>query len=584
MSLGFRETFSKLWKMLPDKHEMIVAMILLCINSVIGIITPYLLKIAIDVHIASRNWNGLLTISLIYALLIVVQWISSSISSYLISKVGQEFGCFLRKRAFQHIARMRYHYFEEFRTGDLISRVINDTATVRDVFLEQLTALVGSILSISGSLVLMLKLSIRLTLAFMTTVPLMIIVTYKLVPRFMRAFKNVREKISDVTVRVQEAVAGAQEIQAFGREKDMIHEFQRVTRDELKAKITVARMFMLYMSLMQFIGGLSISILLAYGGYLVIGGWLTIGTLAAFMSYGTSFITPLRTIIRFYNSFQEAIVALDRVYEVLHVPIEEDRPDSVEVDKLRGEIIFEHVTFRYPNGIVALKDINLHVKPGEKIAIVGPSGAGKSTLVSLICKFYEPTEGRILVDGIDIRKIKLRSLRKNVGLVLQETYLFSGTVRDNIKMANPNATDEDVERVCKELGIHDYIMALPNGYDTEVGEGGIRLSAGQRQLIAIARAMLKDPPIIILDEALSNVDPGMENFIVRTIKRLLKGRTAIIIAHRFTSAMLADRIIVLDNGRIVEEGTHEELMRRKGMYYRLYMMQAGEVKAVATEK
>jgi len=579
--MSTKETFRSLWKLLPNKKLFSVALLLLCINAVIGIVLPYLLKVAIDVYIATKNWSGLLRLTTIYGALVVVQWITSAISSYIIEKVGQEYAHILRKNTFEHVERIQYRYFEEFKTGDVISRIINDTATIRDVFIGQLTSLVGSIISVVGSLVVMLRLSVKLTLAYMVAIPLMLIITMKFMPRFMHAFKRVREKISDVTVRVQEAVAGAHEIQAFGREEDAIREFRRVSISEYKARMEVMRMFMIYMAIMQLAAGIGFGVLLTYGGYLTIAGAMTIGTLVAFTSYATSFMTPLRTIIMFYNSFQEAIVALNRVDEIMNVPKEEDYPDAIEVDKVKGEIEFKNVTFKYPGGVSALKNINLYIKPGEKIAIVGPSGAGKSTLVSLICRFYEPTDGELLIDGIDIRKIKLRSLRKNIGLVLQETYLFTGSVKDNIKIAHPNASDEDVIRICKELGIHKYIMTLPDGYDTEVGEGGIRLSAGQRQLIAIARVMLKNPPIVILDEALSNVDPEMENFIVRTIRKLLRNRTAIIIAHRFTSAMLADRIVVLDNGRIVEEGTHEELMKKKGLYYKLYMMQAGETKPVS---
>jgi len=582
--MSTKGTFRSLWKLLPNKKLFSSALLLLCINAVIGIILPYLLKVAIDVYIATKNWSGLLRLTTIYGALVVMQWITSAISSYVIEKVGQEYAYILRKNTFEHVERIQYRYFEEFKTGDVISRIINDTATVRDVFIGQLTSLVGSIISVVGSLVVMLRLSVKLTLAYMVAIPLMLIITMKFMPKFMHAFKRVRERISDVTVRVQEAVAGAHEIQAFGREEDAIREFRRVSISEYKARMEVTRMFMIYMAIMQLAAGIGFGVLLTYGGYLTIAGAMTIGTLVAFTSYATSFMAPLRTIIMFYNSFQEAIVALNRINEIMNIPIEEDYPGSIEIDKVKGEIEFRNVTFKYPGGVTALKNINLHIKPGEKIAIVGPSGAGKSTLVSLICRFYEPTEGEVLIDGMDIRKIKLRSLRKNIGLVLQETYLFTGSVRDNIKIANPSASDEDVVRICKELGIHKYIMTLPDGYDTEVGEGGISLSAGQRQLIAIARVMLKNPPIVILDEALSNVDPEMENFIVRTIRKLLKNRTAIIIAHRFTSAMLADRIVVLDNGRIVEEGTHEELMKRKGLYYKLYMMQAGEARSIVFKK
>ncbi|RLF23220.1 MAG: ABC transporter ATP-binding protein, partial [Thermoprotei archaeon] len=324
----------------------------------------------------------------------------------------------------------------------------------------------------------------------------------------------------------------------------------------------------------QMVRGVGSFVVLAYGGYLIIRGSITLGIFIAFLSYLDQFYRPIISLTWLYDSIQRAMAASERIDELMReAPEVKDREEAIELKKIRGEVVFEDVYFEYQKGIPVLKGINLKIRPGERIGIVGPTGSGKTTLVLLLCRLYDVSRGRILIDGHDIRDIKQKSLRSQIGFIPQDTFLFPGTIMDNIRLGRPDASDDEIVQVCKELGIHEFIESLPNGYQTEVGEKGFLLSAGQRQLIAVARAMLRRPSILILDEALSNVDPRTELLLRRAIERIMKGRTTIVIAHRLWLCSLCDRVVVIDKGRIVEEGTHEELLRRKGLYYELYLAQ-----------
>jgi len=389
--------------------------------------------------------------------------------------------------------------------------------------------------------------------------------------RMRRVYRDTREKIAMVSNIVEETVSGVETVRAYGREDLAEREFKRASIDTYKAYMKAVVYMGIFWPLMNISSMLSIVTVLAAGAYLIYTGVTTIGVVVAFIQYTQRFRGPINNIVSMYDSLQSAFASLERIYEILDTEDESD--EGVGVDKLKGKIEYKDVWFEYEYGNPVIKGVNIVINPGEVVALVGHTGAGKTTLVYLLLRFRDVKSGKILIDNIDIRNIRRSSLRRRIGYVPQETYLFPGTILENIKVVKPDATRDEVIEACRKLGIHDFIEKLPNGYDTDAGEAGKRLSAGEKQLISLARAMLRKPDIIILDEALSNIDPKTEEIVRRAMKRLLKDRTAIIIAHRLALTQEVDKIIVLEDGRVVEEGSFQELMMKKGKFYRLYKTQ-----------
>lgn len=560
----------------PYKWVLLGVFTVTILCALIGLAQPYLIKVAIDSGISKGNIEVLLNASALYLLAVVSLWALDSIRSYYFEWIGNRFVYDLREKLFNHMVSLSHGFFAKSRVGDLIARVMSDCARVRDVFISGLVAVAGDIVSLAGALIIMFILNVELTLVTLTIIPAMIIAAYLFTTRFRRVFMKVREKTSELTTKVQESVSGIREIQAFAKEKRSLREFRKVSEEALEARIEATKTFSLFLPLMNIIIAIGSALVIWYGGLMVVAGRTTVGVLVAFITYTSRFFRPVFTLVSMYNVVQEALVALERVFEVMDVkPEVVDKPGALELKEVKGHIVFEDVWFSYDKKTPVLKGVSFKVRPGEKLAIVGPTGAGKTTIVYLLCRFYDPDKGRVLVDGHDLRNVKQKSLRKFIGYVPQDTMLFPGTVKDNIKVSKPEASDKEVVEVCKKLGIHHIIEKLPQGYDTDIGEFGKRLSAGQKQLISIARALLKDPPILILDEAMSNVDPATESIVKRALDILMKNRTTIIIAHRLTLARDADKIIVIQDGRIVEEGSHTQLMAKKGVYYRLYTAQMG---------
>jgi len=563
--------------MLPYKLAISVIVTCIIVSSITSLFSPYLLGLAIDNYIMVGDMNGLLQISMLYLLVMVGNWVAMVIQGYSIAWVGQRLIYDLRNKLMEKIMFQSFKYHDNRRAGDLISTVINDTSVLYDAFISGVFNVISDIFSLIGIVIAMYLLNVPLTLVTLLTLPVMLFIAYAFSRRFRKAYRRTREKIAEVTVRVQESVSGIRVIQAFGREEDSQSRFQMSATEHFEAQLQAGKLMAIFWPTINFVGNIGTIVVLFYGGVLSAQGRLEVGVLVAFLAYVTRFMGPITQLTNFYDMLQSALAASDRIFNALESEVDvKDAPDAIELPRVNGEIKYENVWFEYVKGIPVLKNINLHIKPGEKLAIVGPTGSGKTTLVYLLARFYDVTSGSITIDGIDIRRVKQESLRRQIAFVPQDTFLFRGTIMDNIRVGKPSATDDEVIDVCKRLGIHEFIMRLPKGYNTDAGEAGRKLSTGERQLISFARAMLKDPPILVLDEALSAVDPKTEYMIKYAIRKLLENRTAIIIAHRLTLARDWDRIIVLHNGVIEEEGTHEELMRKQGFYYKLYTTQISE--------
>ncbi|MCE4622018.1 MAG: ABC transporter ATP-binding protein/permease [Desulfurococcales archaeon] len=554
------------------RRTLILVLIAIVGSSLASLASPYILGYAIDKYIVPGKWEGLPVIAGIYLGALLAQWGFSTMRTWYVQVFGQKVLYDLRNRAFQRLLQGKIDYYKDKQTGDLVSRVINDTSIVNEVFISGLLGSLGSLLSLIGIIIAMLLLNIQLTLVALATVPLMVIAAKYFGGRMRRAYRETREKIAKVSSIVEESVSGIEAIKSYRQEEHVTREFDRAGRETIRAFLKVAIYMGIFWPLMNLATIISVAAVLIYGTYLVSIAATSIGVVAAFVQYVQRFRGPINNVVSLYDSLQSALASLERIYDIID-GVESEEEGGLSIEKLEGKIEYRNVYFEYEKGRPVLKNVTFTVEPGESIAIVGETGAGKTTLVNLLMKFYLPTSGEILLDGIDIARINTRSLRSRIAYVPQETYLFPGTIMDNIRISKPEASDEEVVEICKTLGIHEFITRLPNGYETDAGEAGKRLSTGEKQLIAIARAMLKDPDIVVLDEALSSVDPKTESLIRRAMKKLMKDRTSILIAHRLSMALEADRIIVLENGEIVEIGTPRELLERKGKFYSLYKAQ-----------
>ena len=568
-----------LGEILAHRRLLAVVMVSIIGASIASLASPYILKIAIDQYIVPGRYSELPLIAALYLVALVAQWGFSAMRTWYIQVFGQRILYDLRNRMFERLLRSRISYYRDKQTGDLVSRVINDTSIVNEVFVSGMLGSVGELLSLVGIIGAMFILNARLTLVALSTIPLMVVIAKYFGGRMRRAYRETRERIARVSSIVEESVSGIEVIKAYGKEAEAEREFERASRETVRAFMKVAIYMGLFWPIMNLSTIVSVAAVLVYGSYLVIQGAASIGVVAAFIQYVQRFRGPINNVVTLYDSLQSALASLERIYEVIDGAEEESDEGLLEVEKLEGRIEYRDVWFEYIPGNPVIKGVNIAIEPGETVALVGHTGAGKTTLVNLLMRFYDPTRGSILIDGIDARRISRRSLRSRIAYVPQETYLFPGTILDNIRIVKPDATDEEVIAVCRDLGIHEFIEGLPQGYQADAGEAGKRLSTGEKQLIAIARAMLRDPDIVILDEALSSVDPATEAIIRRAMRRLMRGRTAIIIAHRLTAALDADKVVVLEDGRVVEEGAPQELLARKGRFYSLYRAQASELAA-----
>jgi ABC-type multidrug transport system fused ATPase/permease subunit len=555
----------------PYKARTALSIVSLLAATATALAPPFLAKYAVDDGIRRHDLTKLWWIVGAFVLAGLLNWGMSYVQTYLTGWVGERILADLRINLFRHLQRLSLGFYERTRAGVIISRLTNDVEAIDQLVTDGVTSLVQNTLTLLGTAILLFILDWRLALATLAVIPLMSIATIIFRVRSTRAYRAVRERLGLVTATLAEDIAGMRVVQAFTREEANARNFKNVAERYRDSNMETVVLNGLYFPFVDLLSSVALAVVLGYGGHLYFNGDVTLGTLFAFLLYVQNFFDPVQQLSQLYNTFLSATAALDKIMDVMdEAPEVHDRPGAQPLPPVAGHVRFEAVRFGYGEGPDVLHDFNLDVPAGTTVALVGHTGAGKSTIAKLLARFYDPREGRITIDDHDLRDVTQASLRHQLGIVPQEGFLFAGTVTDNIAFGRPDATPEQVVQAAQTVGAHDFILRLEDGYETELQERGSRLSLGQRQLVALARALLADPRILILDEATSSVDIGTERKIERALRLLLAGRTAFIIAHRLSTIRDADLIVVLEHGRVVEQGTHDELLKRRGLYTSLY--------------
>ncbi|MFQ6131077.1 MAG: ABC transporter ATP-binding protein [Armatimonadota bacterium] len=565
----------------PHWFKALAAVVLLAVASAGDVLPPQIVRYAVN-DAAKMAETGvldpgkILSYALGYVGLALCLGLLNGVQTYLMSEVGQRLVQELRNRLHRHLQRLSLTFYEGEKTGELISRVVGDVDAVETSTLGPVQTLASDVTRLGAVLVVCLWMDWRLTLLIFAVAPFMGVTVYFVGQQVRRSFTVVREKAAEVTSVLHDGIAGIRVVRGFAREPDEAERFATATEESVDANLAVARIFAIWRPAFRSIVACGMAMVVGYGGLQLArgAGNMGAGEFMAFLMYTRRMYRPMLSLGRTYNMIQRALAAAERVFELLDREVQiEDAPDAAELEQVEGRVEFRDVTFEYVEGLPVLDRVSLTAEPGQLLALVGPSGAGKTTIADLIPRFYDATSGALLVDGHDVRTVRQRSLRRHIGIVSQETFLFSGSVKDNIAYGRPESTEEEIVAAARAANAHEFIVELPEGYDTEIGERGVKLSGGQKQRISIARAILTDPAILILDEATSSVDTETEILIQKAMDRLVQHRTTFVIAHRLSTVQHADQILVVDEGRIVERGTHQELLARGGLYSKLYRTQ-----------
>jgi len=556
------------------KGHIAIAIVLTTISTLLSLVAPYFIGVAIDQYIIPRDWNGLVRISLVLAGVYLLAAATDMAVGWMMSAVSQKSLKTMRKDLFEHIQTLSLSFFDKSQSGDLMSRLTNDIDTIGAVLSQNITELTRSSLLIVGIIVAMFMLNTWLALASLIIFPIMVAITSYVGKKARSIFRSLQKNMGRLNGVMQETLTGQKAVIVFGQQESSNRKFKKANSDVREMGTRAETYTMTVRPLMGILGNANIAIVAGVGSWMALQGLATIGTICVFIAYSRRFSDPLRQFSNLYNSIQSALAGAERVFEILDVEPEiEDAPDAVHVDRFQGEVEFRNVDFSYVPGVKVLKNMDFDTESGEKVAIVGPTGAGKTTMVNILSRLYDIQGGSIYIDGRDNREYRKNDLRRQLGVVLQDVFLFSGSVMDNIRYGRLEATDEEVIEAARLANADSFIRRLPQGYETELSERAGNLSQGQRQLLSIARAIVADPSILILDEATSSVDTRTEIQIQEALQRLMEGRTSFVIAHRLSTIRNADKVLVINNGEIVERGTHEELLEKRGFYYNLYMSQ-----------
>ena len=565
----------------PYKRLLALSIATVLATSGIGLISPKLWKFAIDEGISKANGSMLTKVALAYVIVFAVRWVAQVCQTMVVQRLGQSVLYDIRHKVFSHLQNLSLSFFDKREIGRIIARLTSDVDAVNDLLTSGTLSIVSDVAMVFAIIIILLRENVQLALITLALVPVMVIVTSLFRAKMRLAYRDVRRKVATVTATVAENVSGVRVVKSFSREGENLRRFEQVNLDNRRAVLYATRIEAIFVPLIGVITACGVCAVYWYGGLRVIAGALTLGILVEFAAYLNSFYSPIRDMSTLYQTMQGAMAGAERIFDILDTEQAiKDKDGAEDLPKINGDVEFENVEFAYEETPI-LRDVSFHVDAGQTVALVGPTGAGKTTIASLLGRQYDIRSGSITIDGHDIRDVTMRSLRRQMGVVLQDAFLFPGSIKDNIRYGRLDATDQEVEDSARTVDLDDFIRELPEGYDTDVREGGSKLSSGQKQLVSFARALLADPRILILDEATSSVDTQTEVVVQEALRKLLKGRTSFVIAHRLSTITEADLILVIDGGRLVEQGRHEELLAHEGVYKRLHDMQFADISSEA---
>ncbi len=567
----------------PYKGYILLAILLNIVVAILPSIRPYLTKIAVDDYIANKNYEGLITISALLLGTLLLQAVVQYFLTYFTELMGQKIIFDIRIQLFRHVEKLALRFFDKTPIGRIVTRVTNDVESLNEMFSSGIVSVFSDVFVIIWIFFFMFTMSWDLSLVTLSVIPILFYATFLFRKKVREAYRDVRHHLARLNSYMQEHITGMNVVQLFAKEEEELKKFSLINRDYKQANIRSVFYYAIFFPFVELLSAISIGLIIWYGGGEVVQNNLTLGVLIAFLQYTEMFWRPVRDLSEKYNILQTAMASSERIFKLLDDNTFVKNPDNpIKLNNVKGEIEFKNVWFAYNPGEYVLKDISFKINTGETTAIVGATGAGKTSIINTLTRFYDIEKGTICIDGIDISKVDKRDLRRYISVVLQDVYLFSGTIKSNISLGNEEISEEQIVNAARTVGAHDFIMKLPAKYNEAVKEKGATLSVGQKQLISFARALAFDPKILILDEATSSIDTETEILIQKAIEKLLRGRTSIVIAHRLSTIQNADKILVMHKGELKEVGTHQELLARKGIYYKLYQLQYKDQEVIKT--